>query len=287
MPRREARLPMNLSGLAHLARPILMSALVVFAMGACSRLSFVRPDLNDFEYTQVAPDFQASDGDRGQSSSRALLATRQGQQALAEGRISEAEDAARQALEFDDRSAPALTLMATIEMRRGREARAGEYYQKAVEAYPRGTSFNNYGIWMCRQAGREAESLEWFNRALADPGYATPSFAMANAGACADKAGQTGRAGKYLDAAIRIDPDNPVALGVMAEREFRAGRAFQARAFSERRLAAAPADPHALMLASQIERQLGDNAAADRYVQRLRAEFPAAAGSDTGESGTP
>ncbi len=287
MPRREARLPMTSTGLARLARPLVFSALVLLAASACSRLSFVRPDLSDVDYTQVAPDYQASDGDRGQSSSRALLAAREGQQALGEGRLDDAEAAARKAIRFDDHSVAGLTLMAAVESRRGRESSAGDYYRKAAEVYPRGTSFNNYGIWMCRQAGREAESLDWFNRALADPGYATPSFAMANAGACADKAGMSARAGQYLEAALKVDPANPVALGVMAEREFRAGRAFQARAFSERRLAAAPADPQALMLASQIERQLGDNAAADRYVQRLRAEFPAAVGSDTGESGTP
>jgi type IV pilus assembly protein PilF len=67
---------------------------------------------------------------------------------------------------------------------------------------------------------------------------------------------------------------NPVALTALARREFGAGNAFEARAFSERRLAAAPADPKALLLASQIEQKLGDSAAAARYVSRLKAEFP-------------
>ncbi len=60
----------------------------------------------------------------------------------------------------------------------------------------------------------------------------------------------------------------------MADSEYRAGHYFEARAFSERRLAAAPASPHVLQLASQIEQKLGDTAAAARYVQRIGAEFP-------------
>src|SRR3546814_20433103 len=68
--------------------------------------------------------------------------------------------------------------------------------------------------------------------------------------------------------ALALDPQIPVALAAMAEQEFRAGRAFQARAFSQRRLAAAPADARSLLLASQIEEKLGDKDAAARYVQR-------------------
>ena len=47
-----------------------------------------------------------------------------------------------------------------------------------------------------------------------------------------------------------------------------------ALAFSQRRLAAAPATRPVLLLASQIEQKLGDSAAAARYVQRISAEFP-------------
>ena len=97
---------------------------------------------------------------------------------------------------------------------------------------------------------------------------------LANSGACAGKAGQQQRVERDLRRAIELDPENPVALAALAQREFGAGNAFGARAFSERRLAAAPADPKTLLLASQIEQKLGDSAAAARYVSRLKAEFP-------------
>ena len=63
----------------------------------------------------------------------------------------------------------------------------------------------------------------------------------------------------------------------MARNEFRLGRYFEARAFYQRRLAAAPATVSVLQLAIQIEERLGDSSAVSRYQQRLREEFPAGA----------
>ena len=74
--------------------------------------------------------------------------------------------------------------------------------------------------------------------------------------------------------ALDIDRANPVALATLARLAFDAGRGLEARAFVERRLAAGPADADTLLLASQIEKSLGDTVAAERYVQRLRTEFP-------------
>jgi type IV pilus assembly protein PilF len=163
-----------------------------------------------------------------------------------------------------------------IAEQRGKAAEAGTHYAKAMELAPaRGALLNNYGAWLCGN-GRAAESLVLFDRALADPGYRTPGAALANAGSCALTAGQAARADRDLRRALQYDPANPTALAALAELEYGAGDYMQARAFSERRLAAAPATLQVLQLASQIEQKLGDTAAAARYVQRIRTEFPQA-----------
>ncbi|MFS2047146.1 tetratricopeptide repeat protein, partial [Stenotrophomonas geniculata] len=108
---------------------------------------------------------------------------------------------------------------------------------------------------------------------------ATPAEAQANAGGCALDAGQLERAERDLRAALSTLPGNPVALEAMAQLSFRQGRYMEARAFAERRIAAAPATRSVLQLASQIEARLGDRAASDRYIQRIRQEFPQEAGS--------
>ncbi|CAH0064218.1 type IV pilus biogenesis/stability protein PilW [Stenotrophomonas sp. GD03819] len=195
------------------------------------------------------------------------------------GNLDAAERKAREALKLAPESPDALVLMAGIDERRGRTQQAGESFRRAAEQAPqRGDVLNNYGAWLCQQ-GRPAESLAWFDRALQAPGYATPAEAQANAGGCALDAGQLERAERDLRAALSTLPGNPVALEAMAQLSFRQGRYMEARAFAERRIAAAPATRSVLQLASQIEARLGDRAASDRYIQRIRQEFPQEAGS--------
>ena len=62
-----------------------------------------------------------------------------------------------------------------------------------------------------------------------------------------------------------------VALGAMAKLQFNNGAYLEARAFSQRSLAAGANTREALLLASQIEDKLGDKAAAARYVQSMQA----------------
>lgn len=258
---------------------------VLVGVAGCSRVSFVRPDLDRKGFERTAPEVNIRTDDRNSGSTQARRLIAHGGQLIAVGDLAGAQDAAQKAARMAPESAQAHTLLALVLDRRGDTATAGKHYLRAAELAPtQGGVLNNYGTWLCGQ-NRQLESLDWFARALEDRAYASPAVALANAGACAHRAGEDQHAGRYLDAAIQLDPANPVALGVMAEREFRAGDAFRARAFSQRRLAAAPADAAALLLASQIEEKLGDKRAAARYVQQLRAEFPAAPGSETGEVG--
>lgn len=195
------------------------------------------------------------------------------------GNLDAAERKVREALKLAPEAPDALVLQAGIDDRRGRTRQAGENFRKAAELAPqRGDVLNNYGAWLCQQ-GQPAESLVWFDRALQAPGYATPGEAQANAGSCALDAGQLERAERDLRAALVAAPANPVALESMAQLSFRQGRYMETRAFAERRIAAAPATRSVLQLASQIEARLGDRAASDRYLQRIRQEFPQEAGS--------
>ncbi|HDS1656471.1 MULTISPECIES: type IV pilus biogenesis/stability protein PilW [Stenotrophomonas] len=195
------------------------------------------------------------------------------------GNLDAAERKVREAQKLAPDAPDGLVLLAGIDERRGRIQQAGENFRRAAELAPqRGDILNNYGAWLCQQ-GQPAESLIWFDRALQAPGYATPAEAQANAGGCALDAGQFERAERDLRAALATLPGNPVALEAMAQLSYRQGRYMEARAFAERRIAAAPATRSVLQLASQIEARLGDRAASDRYLQRIRQEFPQEAGS--------
>lgn len=254
-------------------------ALLVMASvlsSACSRLTFIKPNAKRRGAEQVAPDYNVSGNARSQRSMAARDRIARAERYLHAGQLDLAAAEARAALKVDAKSVEAYTVLGIVEEQRGQATKAGGYYARAVELAPtRGTALNNYGAWLCGN-GRAAESLALFDRALADPAYPTPAGALANAGSCALRAGQIGRVERDLRRALALDPVNAVALAAMAEHEFRAGRYLEARAFSQRRLAAAPASVTVLQLASQIEQKLGDTVAADRYVQQLRTQFPQA-----------
>lgn len=201
---------------------------------------------------------------------------------LQAGRLDEAEKLARGVLGEKSLAADAYTLLAVIAAQRGDNAQAGEHYRKALDLAPQqGAMLNNYGAWLCAN-GHAAEGIVLFDRALQDPRYPSPASALANAGGCALQAGQGERAERDLRKALELDPANAYALESMARNEVAHRRYFEARAFSQRRLAAAPATPSVLQLAIQIELGLGDKAAASRYQQRLDKDFPEDATANPG-----
>lgn len=196
------------------------------------------------------------------------------------GQLDEALQFARSAQKLEPGLPDAYTMQAVIEGHRGQAEAAGALYRKAAELAPtQGDVLNNYGAWLCG-SGHPAEALVWFDRALADPNYEGRADALANAGGCALDAGQLERAEDNLRQALALAPENAYALEAMTRNEVLHGRYFEARAFYQRRLAAAPAAVSVLQLAIQIEERLGDRTAAGRFQQRLREEFPSPATSN-------
>jgi type IV pilus assembly protein PilF len=261
--------------------------LAAVATAGCSRVAFVKtdPSRKDFQRTSEPVEVKESAAGKQRSTARNSLAL--SEERLRTGDYAAAERYARNALKVDPNSAAANTMVAVSVDAQGRAQEAGGYYLRATQIAPRdGRVLNNYGTWLCAN-GRTGESLEWFDRALQDPTYTTPAAATANAGRCALDAGQVARAEQDLRRAIEIDPTNAVALEALAKLHYRNARYMEARAFSERRLAAAPASAEALLLASQIEEKLGDSAAASRYGRRLREEFPGAALGNAGGAKSP
>ena len=236
---------------------------------ACSRLTFIKPNAKRGDYEQVTPDYdvrQSADSKR-QASMRDTLAL--AGLALQRDDLDSAEKQARAAARIDPKSADPYTVLAVIANRRGQSDAAGDYYAKALKLAPgSGAALNNYGTWLCTH-GRAADSLAQFDAAIKDPAYTSPGVAIGNAGACALRAGQVDRAAANLRQALQLNPSNPVALGAMAQLRYDQGQYLDARAFIQRRLAAAPADRDALQLAARIEDKMGDVAAAARYRQLM------------------
>ena len=257
---------------------VLGVAFVLLATGCrtMERLSFIRPSATRGDYTQVAPTYEVSDKGRKGATVGAGQLLVNATALYRAGRIDEAGELARKALKTDPKSGDAHTLLAAIAGARGDAAGAGKHYQQAVALSPaEGAYANNYGTWLCSN-GRAAESLSWFDKAVADPEYGTRAAALANAGTCAHRTGQLDLAEAYWRQALALEPTEMQSLAGMANLQFARARYLEARAFAERWLGIAPSDREALQLASQIELKLGDTDASTRYLQRLQALSPGA-----------
>lgn len=259
---------------------------ILLAVAGCSRLTFIKPSAkSDFHPEPPSYNIGGNAESRRNETARQQLGL--AGSAFAAGNFDAAASAARGALKSNGTAADANTLLAVIEDRRGRSAQAGSYYKAAAEHAPdQGAYLNNYGTWLCRN-GRAADALAYFDAAVRDATYDDPSGALANAGACAISAGDTARVERDLRASLALDPENVVALDAMTRHLVSAGQYFDARAFSQRWLAAAPATAAALQLAVQIETALGDTGAADRYQRRLRTEFPSTSNLQPRETSSP
>jgi type IV pilus assembly protein PilF len=242
-------------------------------LAGCSRLerlSIVKPTAERGDWTQVASKYDVSDKGRKAAPLVAAQLLASATEAYRAGKLTLAAQQARQALKSDPKLGDAHTLLAGIASAQGDQAAAGKHYQQAVAIAPAtGAYANNYGTWLCGN-GRAAESLDWFDRALADPGYATRASAFGNAGTCAKRVGLAERAEANWRQALALLPVELQSLAGMAGLQFDRGRYLEARAFAERWLAVAPADAEALQLAASIEQKLGDNVAAGRYLSRLQ-----------------
>src|SRR3546814_2290573 len=97
---------------------------LVLLASACSRLTFVKPDMGSREYEDLTPDYEFRDTPetrrRTEVRGHLALATN----AFRRGLLDEAAKEAGAALEIDERSADAHTLLAVVEDRRGKLGRA-------------------------------------------------------------------------------------------------------------------------------------------------------------------
>ncbi len=270
-------MPLEPSSL-RLTATVLLTACIL-ATTACSRmerLKILRPTAERGDYTRVSPVYDVSDKGRKIAPIGAEQLLASATQSYQAGQLRQARQQAQGALKANASPGHAHTLLALIASASGDRAGAGAHYTQALAVAP-GNGFyaNNYGTWLCEN-GRAAESLDWFDKALADAAYTTRTAAMANAGTCAQKAGQAERAEASWRQALEADPNVAPALSGLARLRYAQGNYFDARAFAERWLALDPASADALQIASQIEQKLGDNAAAQRYLLRMKAMSPPA-----------
>lgn len=207
----------------------------------------------------------------------AELNTSMGQEYLERGQLEIALDKLKKATAADPGYAPAHTMLAVLYERLGESASAQKHYRLAVQAAPaNGDVNNNYGVFLCHSGDRKSAE-NYFKVAMKDPFYRTPAVVFANAGSCELESGNLDKAEKYLRQSLDYNDKFTDALLPMVSVQYQTGDYFRARAFLQRYEQIGVETAQGLSLGWQIERRLGNTAAAQNYEQRLLNRFPESA----------
>lgn len=185
-----------------------------------------------------------------------------------------ARDRLERALEFDPRLGIAHSTLALTYDKLDIPRLAAEHYEKAVRYEPRNMDVRNtYAVFLCQQREFD-EAQEQFDRVADVPENDTPQIALTNAGVCMLQKPDLETAEVYFRRALERKPDYPDALLQMVLLKRRTNDGLSARAFLQRFMSVQPMTPELLLLAVQIEEEMGNDSARRDYINQLYEMFP-------------
>ena len=170
--------------------------------------------------------------------------------------------------------APAHMAMAVLrESLDDREA-AQAHYQRAAQLRPRDADIrNNFGNFLCRRQHYAAADRQ-FRAGLRDKLYAAPELLLSNAGLCALRRQDLGRAEMYFRQALTRNGRFAPALYQMANIRFRVGRYESSERYLQRFFQQGERTLNGLWLGVRVYRQLKQPDKARAMAEALRASFP-------------
>ncbi len=194
---------------------------------------------------------------------------------MRQGNYSEALTKLKRALRQNPKLARAHHYIAELYNRLNEKELADKHYVRALKLDPRDAAAqNNYGAFLCAQ-GRYDEAESHFLAAVRNPLYSGRAETYENAALCASQAGDDAKAEKYLRSALELNPRLPKSLYRLAEINYQQQRYLPARAYLQRYEAVASPAAESLWLGFRIEKQNGNEAAAEEYARQLERSWPA------------
>jgi type IV pilus assembly protein PilF len=192
---------------------------------------------------------------------------------LRQGKYDLAVERLERALKQNPRLADAHSTIALAYDQLGMPEEAEQHYRRATQLAPdSAAAANSYAVFLCRQK-RWSDAKPFFQRAVDNKSYTTPEVALTNAGLCARNAGRNEEAAESFREALARNPTYPDALSNMMDLSYQSGNFLQARAFVERYLESQPPSAPVLLMCFNVERELKNDAAADRCAAQMRNEF--------------
>lgn len=194
-----------------------------------------------------------------------------------QGQTTVALDEIKQSLAADPSYAPAYVLRGLVYMRMNNSALAEDSFQRALQINPRdGDTLHNYGWFVC-EAGRHAQAIELFDRALASVNYGGRATTHLAKGICQVRADLLTAAEASFTKSYELDAANPITGYNLASLLFRRGEYTRAQFYIRRLNNGEFANAETLWLGIQVERRLGNATVVEQLAQQLGRRYPQSA----------
>jgi type IV pilus assembly protein PilF len=217
------------------------------------------------------------DAQRQRAMRRLALATAYFEQNQSEAALQEA----RAALQIDPVYAQAFSLIGLIHQRDNAPALAQSSFEQALQLAAQAPAAaadlaevqHNYGWLLCQQNRFEAAQVQ-LRQALSQPGYRQMAKSWMALGLCQLRAADKPQARRSFEAALLLEPENPVARYQLAVLDWQNGDAQRAQSTLTALNSSPQASAQSLWLGIQLARALLQPQEQARLAQQLNQFFP-------------
>jgi len=180
----------------------------------------------------------------------------------------------RIAVKAEPSYAPAYSMFGLVYMELKERPLADENFQRALSLSPNDPDINhNYGWYLC-QSEREADSVQYFLRAIRNPLYPKPWRSYSAAGLCLLRIDKVEDAEALFERAIRLNPREPRSNLQMGEIRYRQGAYDEAQSWIRNFSKVSPPTVESLWLSVRIARKRGQRLDEASLASQLRRRFP-------------
>lgn len=213
--------------------------------------------------------------DQTDTSRRAAIRLQLATQYLEAGQAATALDEVKNAIAINPSVPGAYHIRALAYMSLGQHDLADDSFRRALAATPQdGDLLNNYGWFLCSQAGKPEQGMTMLRQAIQAPAAGSPAKPWTNLGVCQMRQGDLDGAEKSLTRATYIDANNSLTNVTLAQLYYKRREYSRAMPFVERVNGRGNATAESLWLGARIARRLGDVSQQNAWSAQLQRRFP-------------
>jgi type IV pilus assembly protein PilF len=152
---------------------------------------------------------------------------------------------------------------------------ADKYYRGALDESPKNPDYlNAYGAFLCESKKEYAKGIEYFLKAIDQPGYTSVGEAYENAGFCSIDANQITQAEEYFEKALTFNPSLTKSLYGLASVYYEQGNPRRAADYLYRYEGRSKPSAGALLLGFKAAKATNNRGAIRSYGEKLMQLYP-------------